>query len=87
MDPSQVCTGEQHCALGERGHGRFDLVRKDSKKEESQSEKLCIPIFLTVAQDEPYKKPVTYFFQRFYENISTKCVNDSCLKEKPSRDK
>ena len=47
----------------------------------------CIHIFLTVAQDEPYKKPVTYFFQRFYENISTKCVNDSCQKEKPSRDK
>ena len=46
-----------------------------------------IPIFLTIAQDKPYKIPVTYFFKRFYENIWNKCVNDSCQKEKPGRDK
>ena len=28
-----------------------------------------IPIFLTVGQDKSYKIPVTYFFERFYENI------------------
>ena len=46
---------------------------KDSKK----GENVYISIFLSVAQDKPYKIPLTYFVERFYENISTKCVNDS----------
>ena len=59
---------------------------KDSKKGEKQSEKL-IPIFLTVAQDKTYKISVTNFVERFYENIWTKYVNDSCQKETPGRGK
>ena len=46
-----------------------------------------IPISLTVAQDKTYKIPVTNFFERFYENIWKKYVNDSCQKEKPGRGK
>ena len=60
---------------------------KDLKKGEKQSEKLLIPIFLTVAQDKPYKIPVTYSFETFFGNIPTNCVNDSCQKEKPGRGK
>ena len=68
-----------------RGHGPFVLVQKRLK--EGRKAVWKIPIFLTVAQDKPYKIPVTYFFKRFYENISGKCVNNSCQKEKPGRDK
>ena len=83
-DPFQICAGKAHCALGRRGHGPFGLVRKRMKEGRKAAWKKYIPIFLTVAKDEPYKIPVTCFFERFYENISTKCVNDSCQKEKPS---
>ena len=60
---------------------------KDSKKGEKRPEKLLNFIFSTVAQDKPYKIRVTYFFKRFYENISIKCENDSCQKEKLGRGK
>ena len=58
---------------------------KTKKREESGLKNFCIPIFLTVVQDEPYKIPVTYFSETFSEIILKKCVNDSCQKEKPSR--
>ena len=58
---------------------------KTQSSEKSSLKNFCIPIFLTVAKDKPYKIPVTCFCERFYENISAKCVNDSCQKEKPSR--
>ena len=77
--------GEAHCALGE-GHGIFNLVRTQ-KREESGVRNFCIPIFLIVVQDEPYKIPVTYSSERFSEIIFKKCVNDSCQREKPRRSK
>ena len=60
---------------------------KTQKREESGLKNFCIPIFLTVAQDEPHEKPVTSFSERFSEIILGNCVNDSCQKEKPSRSK
>ena len=42
---------------------------KTQTREKSGMKNFEIPIFLTVAQDKPYKIPVTYFFERFYENI------------------
>ena len=58
---------------------------KDPKREESGLKNFCIPIFLIVVQDEPYKIPVTYFSERFSEIIFKKWVNDSRQKETPSR--
>ena len=60
---------------------------KTQKREESSLKNFCIPIFLTVAQDEPYKILVTCFSERFSEIILKMCVNDSFQKEKPSRSK
>ena len=69
MDHTQICAGEEHCALGGRGHGFFFGPEKTQTREKSGMKNFEIPIFLTVAQDKPYKIPVTYFFKRFYENI------------------
>ena len=44
---------------------------KTRRRDKSGLKNFCIPIFLTVEQDEPYKVPVTYFIKRFYENILT----------------
>ena len=44
---------------------------KTQRRDKSGLKNFCIPIFLTVEQDEPYKVPVTYFIKRFYENILT----------------
>ena len=32
MDHTQICAGEEHCALGGRGHGFFFLVQKRLKQ-------------------------------------------------------
>ena len=83
-----MCRGEAHCALVGEGSWPFCFGReKTQRRQKSLLENFKIPIFLTEAQDKPYKIPVTYFFKRFCENISGKFVNDSCQKEKPSRDK
>ena len=80
--------GEAHCALVGEGSWPFCFgPEKTQRRQKGGLQNFKIPIFLTVAQDKPYKIPVTYFFKRFYENISGKCVNNSCQKEKPGRDK
>ena len=78
---SNLHGGEAHCALGSKGSWPFCLIRKGLKEEKSGLKNVCIPIFLTVVQNEPYKISVTYFIKRFYENVSTKCVNDSCQRK------
>ena len=86
MDPTQVCAGGRHIvSLGEGSWPFCFGPEKTQKREESGLKNVCIPIFLIVVQDEPYKIPVTYFSES--EIISKKCVNDSCQKEKPSRSK
>ena len=82
---SNMRRGEAHCALVGEGSRPFCFGLEKTQRRQKSGWK--IPIFLTVAQDKPYKIPVTYFFKRFYENISGKCVNNSCQKEKPGRDK
>ena len=72
--------GEAHCALVGEGSWPFCFgPEKTQRRQKSGLENFKIPIFLTVAQDKPYKIPVTYFFKRFYENISGKCVHPSTL--------
>ena len=70
---SNMCGGGDIVPLGGGVMALLFWSGKDSKKREN----VYISIFLSVAQDELYKIPVTYFVERFYENISTKCVNDS----------
>ena len=88
MDPTQICTGGG--TLCPWGGGSWPFCfgsEKTQKREESSLKNVCIPIFLTVAQDEPYKILVTCFSERFSEIILKMCVNDSFQKEKPSRSK
>ena len=60
---------------------------KTQRREKSGLKNFCIPIFYTVEQDEPYKNNTRYLP---YQEILWKyfnSVNDSCQKEKPSRNK
>ena len=88
MDPTQICAGGGTlCPWGEESWLFCFGPEKTQKREESCLKNFWILIFLTVAQDEPYKIPVNYFSERFSEIIFKKCVNDSCQNEKPSRSK
>ena len=40
-------------------------LEKTQRRGESLLKNFCIHMFLTVAQDEPYKVPVTYFLGNF----------------------
>ena len=73
---SNMRRGEAHCALVGEGSWPFCFgPEKTQRRQKGGLQNFKIPIFLTVAQDKPNKIPVTYFFKRFYENISGKCVH------------
>ena len=75
------------CLRGEESWPFSLGPKKTQRREKSGLKNFEITIFLIVTQDKPYKTHVTYIFERFYENFSTKCVNDSSQKEKPGRSK
>jgi len=64
-----MCGGGTLCSRGEGSWLFCYGPEKTQRREKSGMKNFEIPIFLTVAQDKPYKIPVTYFFERFYENI------------------
>ena len=57
------------CSTGEGSWPICFGLEKTQRREKSGLENFEIPIFLTVAQDKTYKLPITFFFERFYENI------------------
>ena len=66
MDPTQICTGEAHCAL--RGEGSWPFCfgpEKTQKREESGLKNFCIPIFFKVVQGNPIKYLLVTFLRDF----------------------
>ena len=59
-----MCGGGTLCSRGE-GSWLFCFgPEKTQRREKSGMKNFEIPIFLTVAQDKPYKIPVTYFLNK-----------------------
>ena len=66
MDPTQICTGEAHAALGGKGSWPFCFgPEKTQKREESGLKNFCIPIFFKVVQGNPIKYLLLTFLRDF----------------------